>query len=184
MVMKDFKKGKLGWIYVGKPFKPQILDVGCGTNPKGDVNIDYRVGLTFETTRDPKGDYLDTKRIENFVKGDVLHLPFKPNSFEEVYSSHVIEHVRNPYKLLKEMIRVSKKTIEIKCPHRYGRFAKGHIVKGTRVHKHFFSLTWFNKTIKALAPHSKVLSTVRHNHPIPFLGLIQLPHEIHVIIYK
>ena len=155
------------------------LDVGCGTNPQGDVNIDYRVGSTFETTRDPKGDYLNAKKTKNFVKGDVSHLPFRTNRFEEVYSSHVIEHVNNPYKMLKEMIRVSKKTVEIKCPHRYSRWAKA-----TKLHKNFFSLTWFNKTVKKIAPQCKVISTVNHAHPIPFIGLIQLPHEISVTIYK
>ena len=42
---------------------------------------------------------------------DVCHLPFKDKSFENVYASHVLEHLDNPICAIKEMIRVSRKTV-------------------------------------------------------------------------
>ena len=50
--------------------KWDILDVGCGTRPRGDVNLDI-------TKRD----------VPNFVLGNALHLPFEPDEFITVYSS-------------------------------------------------------------------------------------------------
>lgn len=47
--------------------------------------------------------------------------PFKDNSFDEVYMSHVLEHLADPIKILREIIRISKDKaiITIKVPHAY-----------------------------------------------------------------
>ncbi len=77
-----------------KKSKYPKLNIGCGWNKrKGFVNID----------KSPK------------VKPDVVvdieqGLPFPDNSFEHIYSSHCIEHVRPQYWgfLLNEIARVAK----------------------------------------------------------------------------
>lgn len=47
-----------------------LLDVGCGSRPKGDVNLDI--------------NYVN---VDNFVLADALKLPFRFNSFDFVFSS-------------------------------------------------------------------------------------------------
>jgi len=54
--------------------------------------------------------YLDVNiskiRIVNFVVGDAHYLPFVDRCFEEVYASHLIEHLSDPMKFFRESYRV------------------------------------------------------------------------------
>jgi ubiquinone/menaquinone biosynthesis C-methylase UbiE len=77
----------------------KILDVGCGNSPKGDVNVD----LFFHV------------RCENFVIGEVHHLPFKTSVFENVYSKHCLEHLESPLQFFKEAKRVLKEGGTLEC---------------------------------------------------------------------
>ena len=47
--------------------------------------------------------------------------PFKENTFEEVYANHVLEHLNDPIKVLRELIRICKNgaRIIINVPHAY-----------------------------------------------------------------
>jgi ubiquinone/menaquinone biosynthesis C-methylase UbiE len=81
-----------------------ILDVGCGANPKGDVNTDLFTGKT------PHSKYfINPKKIKNFVLCDAHFLPFNSKIFDKVYLFEVIEHLENSAKALKESYRVCKK---------------------------------------------------------------------------
>lgn len=77
----------------------ELLDVGCGDVPKGDVNLDlfyYRRG-------------------KNFVFGEALHLPFRDETFIKVYSKHCIEHLENPLTFFKEAKRILKEGGKLEC---------------------------------------------------------------------
>jgi SAM-dependent methyltransferase len=102
-----------------------VLDVGCGSKPKGSVNVDFfRYGFNMQEGDQKKGEFLDPKLIKNFVLADACHLPFKDNCFSLVFSSHVIEHVADPVLMFKEMSRVSCRKVVVRCPHRRGSGAK------------------------------------------------------------
>jgi|SRR5213594_1867277 len=98
------------------------LDVGCGGYPTGDVNCDLA-------------------RTKDWFKGDVIcdchHLPFIDRSFDEVYSSHTIEHVSSPYKMLLECERVASKRVTIVCPTIW------HWSPRKQTHLWTFGLSWF-----------------------------------------
>lgn len=86
----------------------KVLDVGCGANrtnpksvPQGTVNCDIQKPI---------------RKVQNFVLCDAQHLPFVDKAFRKVFSSHVIEHVDNPFLMLKECLRVANKTVIIKTP--------------------------------------------------------------------
>ncbi|MCI0528874.1 MAG: class I SAM-dependent methyltransferase [Nitrospira sp.] len=65
-----------------------------------------------EGTKGYGGDFvnLDLLRPHKGVQGDILNLPFKDNSFEEVRLIHVLEHVlrRQQVPMLRELHRVVK----------------------------------------------------------------------------
>ena len=101
------------------------LDVGCGGNPKGVVNCDRSL-LDSEGHRGlNEADHkINPKLISNFVLADACFLPFRDGVFDEVISAQVIEHVFNPFLLLKELVRVSKRFVRVETVNRFGeRFA-------------------------------------------------------------
>jgi len=105
------------------------LDVGCGTNPTGDVNVDLYTDFSPHTGDQLHPDTfqkIEPKRISNFIKAEGCHLPFRNDSFEEVYSSHLIEHIKAPLMFLKELARVTRfmGTLNVRCPHRFARGPK------------------------------------------------------------
>jgi ubiquinone/menaquinone biosynthesis C-methylase UbiE len=84
--------------------KKQILDVGCSDRPLGDINTDFYTQFT----------YRGKSKIQ--VQADGFFLPFRDNSFRLGRSQHVIEHLKNPYKFLREIARVSRKYVYIATP--------------------------------------------------------------------
>jgi len=50
-----------------------MLDVGCGTKPRGDVNVDFfGGGINFQVGDQVKGDRMPREKIKNFVVADAL----------------------------------------------------------------------------------------------------------------
>lgn len=103
------------------------LNLGCG----GDI----------------KPDYINVDRIK--LPGvDIVHdlnrspWPFKNNEFDEILCKHVIEHLDDIEKVMKELLRILKPTgkIIIISPHFTSANAYGDIT-----HKHFFGYKAFDK---------------------------------------
>jgi ubiquinone/menaquinone biosynthesis C-methylase UbiE len=80
-----------------------ILDVGCGPFPKGDVNCDLNPQRV---------------KVQNFVRCDANQLPFRDRSFSIVNCSHVLEHLKEPLKALKDWKRVAKFKVIIRVPNK------------------------------------------------------------------
>lgn len=87
--------------------KNLILDAGSGHNPHPNANIlcDLFVG---PTRHRGSFSHVSAKRNHPFVCCDIQYLPFKTNIFDFVYSSHVVEHVDNPNRAIREIKRVGK----------------------------------------------------------------------------
>ncbi len=152
-----------------------ILDVGCGKRPQGDVNTDLYVRETAHRNMMGK---IDSRHIKDFVCCDAQHLPFRDEVFDLVYSNHVIEHVENPFIMVREMLRVSSYEIKIVTPHRF--FSKKH-----PFHKHCFNRTWFIQTLRRMGINSVYTCYSDFwGFPHLFLGLFHLPSEITVQAWK
>lgn len=84
------------------------LDLGCGANKKeGCVGID-------NATESMTGKQFTPDMIADLNLG----IPVPPNSCEYIYSSHSIEHFRNPHFIMDEIHRVcaDNATVEIVVP--------------------------------------------------------------------
>lgn len=82
----------------GNPFPRVKLNVGCGHRPFQDsINLDYDETCYPDVIRDLKEG-----------------LPFDSDKFEEVYSSHVIEHVQDVFFFMYEIWRVSKNGAKVR----------------------------------------------------------------------
>ncbi|KIW81507.1 hypothetical protein Z517_04532 [Fonsecaea pedrosoi CBS 271.37] len=93
-----------------------ILDVGCGPGtitadlatfvPEGKV-----IGVdAVESVLGQASEYATSRGVTNitFQKVDANDLPFEDNSFDIVFCHQVLQHVKNPVAILKEMRRVAK----------------------------------------------------------------------------
>lgn len=85
-----------------------MLDLGCGTGSSVDVfrsrdpDVQW-VGI--DVPGSPEAQFR-TRRDARFETFDGVTMPFTDGSFELVYCKQVLEHVRNPAALLKEVHRV------------------------------------------------------------------------------
>lgn len=83
--------------------KMHSLNIGCGPDTWGDVRLDsaYRfVQMQCKPT----------------ILADAHYLPFIERSFDVVKASHVLEHLRSPFKALDEMLRVARKEVILRFP--------------------------------------------------------------------
>jgi len=147
----------------------KILDVGCGLNPRGDVNID----IDFEKLRKVK----NLHKVE-FICSSAEYLPIKSNSFDLVIAIHVLDHCNDFIKALLELIRVSKREVRIVISHRFCRcFRKG------KDHKIFPSTKWVWNIVKLLRK-MQLIKSFEVNVKQRSLLILQLPYEIEVRLLK
>lgn len=119
--------------------------MGCGSRPTGDVNVDcFIAGWNSQEGDQKQGEYMNPRLIPNFVVAHAEFLPFKDECFDLAFSSHTIEHVKNPLKIMQELLRVSKNQITVRCPRRKGSGAKRPF------HINYFDERWFNVSLAKL----------------------------------
>jgi len=99
-----------------------FLDVGCGTG-RGVVEI---ASHGFDVTGiDPSPDMLKKAQqkapMNKLVLGEGEKIPFGDHAFDGVYELGMLHHVRNPGKVVEEMLRVSKKAIFLSDANRFGQ---------------------------------------------------------------
>ena len=95
------------------------LDIGCG---KAKISDEF-IGIDIC----PPADIIMDVSTEK--------LPFDDNSVDEVYTSHLLEHVENPLFLLKEIYRVLKKRGELTIQYPHFTDYRAH----NQYHKNFLS---------------------------------------------
>jgi SAM-dependent methyltransferase len=154
------------------------LDVGCGNSPTGNVNVDL-----YPAASPHHGGPLNTKAIPNFIQCDALHLPFRENTFDEVYASHVLEHFKNPAMLLKEMLRVSKDLVTIIVPHRVCRKTWFRYSQDPEIHQQFFDGATMMKWLSSFGLSYRV-SVIQHPFPNSILPIINLPWQVQAEVRK
>lgn len=113
------------------------LNLGCGFEYlKGYVNCDLRTNL---------------KADKHFNLNEFPY-PFADNSVDEILLSHVLEHLDDPIKILKECYRILKTggKLDIRVPYFGSECAYADID-----HKHFFGITTFNPADQDDEVHEK-----------------------------
>lgn len=95
-IIKSFQKETKVPIYTKR--NKFVLDIGCGENPRGNINIDC---------------YVPEKIPNNFILANAEYLPFKNNSINKILSYYNIEHLINPAIFIKNAFDISSEKLEI-----------------------------------------------------------------------
>jgi SAM-dependent methyltransferase len=114
--------------------KKDLLDVGCGTGALSTLlDTDSYTGIDFVHHQIwSEMESTSTK----FFEGQVEQLPFDDKSFDLVVCAHVLEHVREPVRVLKELIRCSRGKVVVVLPR------ERSYVAGFNLHVHHFQYAW------------------------------------------
>ena len=123
---------------IAKDIKGNLLDFGCGSKPYQNLFfVDEYVGVDIEVSGHKHND----SKVDFYYNGKVL--PFKSETFDNVFSSEVFEHLFNIDEILCEINRVLKNDgyllfttpfvwEEHEVPYDFGRYAifgMEHILK-------------------------------------------------------
>ena len=131
---------KLG--YKISPIKPnqplrkgKNLNVGCGSYEiRNFISLDYFSDHYYGNSG------LDFKRIQYDMRNDTL--PFKKSEVDNIYCSHVIEHIETEYveRFFADSFRVLKKngTLRISCPDSYFMYNLLILLNTKDAEKNFF----------------------------------------------
>ena len=89
-----------------------ILDIGCGSGISMALSKVFNPQMSFVgfEGNDSASEIWAARQLTVNV-GDIYNLPFDNKSFDTVYSSHVLEHLEEPSKVIDESIRVAKRRI-------------------------------------------------------------------------
>lgn len=157
----------------------EVLDVGCGIRPRGDVNLDRFMNETTIHISRPKPMFINGKTMRNPVKADAQYLPFRPRVFDEVFSDNVVEHLDNPSQAVEEMIRVSKRKVTFIVPHRSQWHTRKRVKQPDprQIHKRTFGYSMVKKWLKQLidSPSFNVKVTIDYKELVTLASLIVLP---------
>jgi len=85
-----------------------ILDIGCGSNPKGDINLDC-----FPNNFSQHGVHWRPRDVKNFVLADAHCLPFRSDVFDKIFLMAILEHLESPGRCVTEVKRVGKMNVEV-----------------------------------------------------------------------
>lgn len=102
-----------------------VLDVGCGTGRAAAYFCQNNSEISVYGV-EPVPELLDAcvkKGISKdcLVRGSGLELPFKSNSFDAVLECGVLHHVREPERVVSEMVRVARKAVFLSDSNIFGQ---------------------------------------------------------------
>ncbi len=154
-----------------------VLDVGCGEGFTLARLQKEKIGKSYEgIERDGAAIELGNKLYPRLkiTKGDIYKLPFKNNSFDLIVCTEVLEHLDNPRKAYKELIRVSKKYILLSVPNepfftiqRMARFQNILHLGAHPEHIQHWTVRGFSKFVKV-----RGVKLITRKFPIPWTMVV------------
>ncbi len=161
--------------------KPQsILDVGCGEGfilerLREDKIGEELTGIDFSRNAIQIGKKMHPAL--SLKRGTIYNIPFKPNSFDLVICSEVLEHLEHPEKALSEIQRVTKNNCIISVPHEPW-FMLANLMRAKNISRWGNDIEhiqhWSNRGINAMV--GKYFNVKDIKNPFPWTLLVAKKH--------
>lgn len=91
----------------------KILEAGCGSGIMSAYlarkNKTTLLDFSPDALKIAKRNFMQNRTLGEFIRGNILDIPFLDNSFDIVWNQGVLEHFKDPAPAMKEMMRVTKK---------------------------------------------------------------------------
>ena len=116
-------ENEVGWLFYDAALKgwkciyrnlvgDSVLDIGCASGIAIGLIKLFNPRLRVEGFEGSNEAIEIWKERDLTVKmGDIYQLPYEDNAFDTVYSSHVLEHCKEPLKVVQESVRVATRRI-------------------------------------------------------------------------
>ncbi len=154
-----------------------ILDVGCGEGFTLQRLYKNKIGKRLEGVDFQKSAIeIGTKLHPDLAlkQGNIYNLEYRDNSFDLVMATEVLEHLDDPKKGLKELIRVSKKYLLLSVPNE-PFFMIANFLRGKNItrwgndieHIQHWTSRGFQKFVE-----SQRVKVIRKKHPFPWTMLL------------
>lgn len=154
-----------------------VLDVGCGEGFTLERLWAHNIGKKLEGIDFSKEAIaLGKKTYPTFIfkQGSIYRLPYKDSSFDLVVSTEVLEHLEDPKKAFKELIRVSNKYLLLSVPNE-PFFTMQRILRGKNIMqlgKHSEHLNyWTGGEFEAFVKKEPV-KIIAKKYPFPWTMLL------------
>lgn len=106
-----------------------LIDIGCGSYPHENAKVAVDAFIE-KTEHRGVGSEINVKDIEKrgirFVEASADDMPFKDKEFDVSITKHMIEHIKDPIKVIKEIVRISEEGIII-CPNIFCEYIFGRL---------------------------------------------------------
>ncbi|MEK7186625.1 MAG: class I SAM-dependent methyltransferase [Patescibacteria group bacterium] len=154
-----------------------VLDVGCGEGFTLNRISEEGIGKKLEGV-----DFFDTaielgkKAHPNLAlkQGNIYELEYKNDSFDLVMATEVLEHLEDPRKGLKELIRVSKKYLLLSVPNE-PFFMGANFLRGKNLKRWGNDIEhiqhWTSRSFKSFVTRSELV-ILKDLHPFPWTMLL------------
>lgn len=139
------------------------LNLGCGRVFRADhINVDYEKG----------------PGVDLILDLNSIPYPFRDESVSEIYASHLLEHLDNPFGILKEWHRFLRRggKLELIVPHRR---ARGAYVVTHRSYFDEYSLSPIVSHSEASLEHRSLFNVVKFERHYTVLWSSKLTYHVH-----
>lgn len=154
-----------------------ILDAGCGEGFTLNKLYKNRIGKKLVGVDFLKTAIVLGRKIHPHLKleqGTIYDLKFQNNSFDLVMATEVLEHLEDPKRALKELMRVSKKYILLSVPNE-PFFMLANFLRGKNITRWGNDIEhiqhWSAWDFKRFA-ESEDLKVISARHPFPWILLL------------
>ncbi len=128
-----------------------VLEIGSGTDTSGEhFPLSASNALHLDLMRNA---------FDLDILADGSRLPFRDKSFNVVFCSHVLEHVADPFALLREIRRVARRLVVLKIPN--ASYYRYNFIPDSSEHLFSWNHATFANLLKQIFPRVRLKFTHR-----------------------